>query len=62
MAVEPANESTYSLLFMPICPGAHRKEMENDLILRDSSNARIFRIMGEHLERKKLLTIVKILA
>jgi len=47
---------------MPICPGAHRKEILNDLDLRDSSNAWIFRIMGEHLERKGLLTIAKILA
>jgi hypothetical protein len=47
---------------MPIYPGAHRKEMENDLILRDSGKARIFRIMGEHLKRKGLLTIAKILA
>jgi len=46
---------------MPICPGAHRKEMENDLLLRDSSNARIFRVMGEHLDRKGLLAIAKML-
>jgi len=59
--MEPANESACSLPFIPICPEAHRKEMENDLILRDSSNARIFRIMGEYLERKGLLTIAKIL-
>jgi len=32
--------------------------MENDLILKDS-NAWIFRIKGEHLERKGLLTIAK---
>jgi len=60
--VEPANESACSLPFMPICPGAQRKEMENDLILRDSSNERIFRIIGEHLERKGLLAIARILA
>jgi len=47
---------------MPICPGADRKEILNDLVLRDSSNAQIFKIMGEHFERKGLLTIVKILA
>ncbi|KAL4122111.1 hypothetical protein QTP88_014501 [Uroleucon formosanum] len=47
---------------MPICPGAHRKDIVKDLILRDSNNARIFRTMGEHLERNGLLTIAKILA
>jgi len=60
--VEPANESTCSLPIMPICSGARRKEMENDLILRDSNNVQIFRIMGEHLDRKGLLAIAKILA
>jgi len=61
LALEPANESAYSLPIMPIYPGAHKNEMENDLLLRDSSNERIFRIMVEHLERKGLLTIARIL-
>jgi len=60
--VEPANESACSLPFMPICPGVRSKKILKDRVLRDSSNARTFRIIGEHLERKGLLTIAKILA
>jgi len=62
MTVEPAKESACLLPVIPIYPEANRNEIVIDLVIKDSREARILKIIEEHLERKALLTIARRLA